>query len=153
MPYDCTPLRWIDRTLLECRTDTCIHGERPSFLFVSAAVKTAEMCFVRAWSFEPLAFSTLCSLLRSPASTCCQLKKALTRGRTDHFSNKFPPVTLNFNTWPWHKNLTQNGSRWTTMSNVGQRSFRAIAVIRTHRHTHTAYRSRYLDHYYSDRWK
>jgi len=27
--------------------------------------------------------------------------KALIRGRTDHFSNIFTSVTLNFDLWPW----------------------------------------------------
>ena len=57
--------------------------------------------------------------------------KALTRGRTDHFSNTFPPVTLNFkyNLDCIKKNQHANY--------IDQRSFRSNVIVRANTHTYT----------------
>ena len=59
----------------------------------------------------------------------------------------FPPVTLNFNLWPWPANMTYTGSRWTFLPDMYLKRH-VVGTLSsghtdTHTHTHTADRLHY----------
>jgi len=64
-------------------------------------------------------------------------QKVLTRGRTDHFSNYFLTLTVNFHLWPLPLNFTCIMSRWISMPEVRGHSVQKLLSRNTHTHTHT----------------
>jgi len=62
-------------------------------------------------------------------------QKALTRGRTDHFSNTFPPVTVNFLPMTLTIELDIDSNKVNQNAKYpGRRSYRSKVIIHIRRH-------------------